>query len=70
MKWIKLSKKDRIAIKKQAIAFNKISKVVKFFNLPSDKIDGGGKFAEMSHKQVLEAGEKSGKFIKDNFSKQ
>lgn len=34
-----------------------------FFNLPSDRNDVGGKFAEMTNEQVMQAAEDSAKWL-------
>ena len=55
--WVELSSEDLTEWRKNL----KVAKstVPTVFNLESDKHDSGGRFADLSQKQVLEAAEKS-----------
>lgn len=58
--WIEISEEDKLKFKELA---QKASHAPTCFNLESDKKDIGGKFAELTNEQVLEAAEKSAKHI-------
>jgi hypothetical protein len=58
--WIELTQEDKDEFFAKA---NKPSSVPTMFNLQSDKNDVGGRFAEMSREEVLQAAEDSAKWL-------
>ena len=65
--WITLTDEERaefVAMANDAELKNSVPTV---FNLESDKHDCGGKFAELSNEQILQAADESAKWLIQNY---
>lgn len=58
--WIEISDAEKQEFKKLA---REVPSTPTFFNLESDKNDGGGRFAEMTREEVVLSAEKSARWL-------